>query len=61
RVVRIHLTPAGRGLARRARGVPHAAACRTGLSLSQLKRLRTELLHLTHTLRSAESTQENCP
>ena len=61
RVVRIHLTPAGRGLRQRARGVPHAAACSTGLSVSELARLRSELRQLTHTLRSAEHTQEKRP
>jgi MarR family transcriptional regulator, organic hydroperoxide resistance regulator len=61
RVVRIHLSPAGRGLKQRARGVPRAVACSAGLSVAQLARLRTELRHLTHTLRSAEPTQEKRP
>lgn len=61
RVVRIHLSPAGRGLRQRARGVPRAVACSAGLSVAQLARLRTELRHLTHTLRSAEPTREKCP
>jgi MarR family transcriptional regulator, organic hydroperoxide resistance regulator len=61
RVVRIHLSPAGRGLKQRARGVPRAVACSAGLSIPELARLRTELRHLTHTLRSAEPTQEKRP
>ncbi len=61
RVVRIHLSPAGRRLAQRARGIPRAVACSTGLGLPQLARLRGELLHLTHTLRTAESPKEQRP
>ena len=61
RMVRIHLTPAARGLRQRARGVPRAVACSAGLRVPELARLRTELRHLTHTLRSVEPTQEKHP
>ncbi|MBF5041966.1 MarR family transcriptional regulator [Aggregicoccus sp. 17bor-14] len=51
RVVRIHLTAAGRSLKARARGIPRAVACSAGLQAGELTRLRTELRRLTHTLK----------
>jgi MarR family transcriptional regulator, organic hydroperoxide resistance regulator len=61
RVVRIHLTPAGRSLRGRARSIPRTVACNAGLGLAELARLRTELRRLTHTLRAAEPPEENRP
>ena len=52
RVVRVHLTPAGRGLRARARKVPTEVACAAGYELSsersmrELARLRDELTTL---------------
>lgn len=64
RVVRIHLTDAGRALRARARRVPAAIACRVGCdpsdaaALARLARLRRELMELTERLdaSSAEPT-----
>jgi len=56
RVVRIHLTAAGRALRTRARKVPAALACRAGYALTsdravrELARLRDELIALTRRL-----------
>ena len=53
RVVRIHLTPAGRALRSKARKVPVELACRAGYDLASdrstrdLARLRDELIDLT--------------
>lgn len=52
RVVRIHLTAAGRALRRRASAVPTAMACRAGISLAELTRLRDGLQRLTENLRA---------
>jgi DNA-binding MarR family transcriptional regulator len=56
RVVRIHLTAAGRALRGNARKVPIELACRAGYDLAsersvrELSRLRDELVALTHRL-----------
>lgn len=56
RVVRIHLTSAGRSLRARARKIPAEAACRAGYDLASersvrdLARLRDELTALVHRL-----------
>jgi DNA-binding MarR family transcriptional regulator len=60
RVVRIHLTAAGRALRARARKIPMDLACRAGYDLSSersmrdLVRLRDELTALTHRLANPE-------
>ena len=61
RLVRIHLTPAGKKLERRAADVPRQLACRSGLSLAHTARLREELRQLTHTVRAADPVQEASP
>ncbi|HVK75014.1 MAG TPA: MarR family transcriptional regulator [Kofleriaceae bacterium] len=61
RLVRIHLTPAGKKLERRAADVPRQLACRSGLSLAHIARLREELRQLTHTVRAADPVQEASP
>ena len=61
RVVRIHLTPTGKKLERRAADVPRQLACRSGLSLAHIARLREELRQLTHTVRAADPVQEASP
>jgi DNA-binding MarR family transcriptional regulator len=56
RVVRIHLTDAGRALRSKARKVPGALACRAGCdpgdaaALARIAKLRAELVELTRTL-----------
>ena len=56
RVVRIHLTDAGRALRVKARRIPSAIACRAGCdpakapSIVRLQRLREELMELTEQL-----------
>ena len=56
RVVRIHLTEAGRALRGRAKRIPAAIACRAGIGagdgagLARMLRLRHELVKLTHQL-----------
>jgi DNA-binding MarR family transcriptional regulator len=56
RVVRIHLTDAGRALRTKARRIPTAIACRAGCdpaqaqSIARLQRLRRELMDLTEQL-----------
>jgi DNA-binding MarR family transcriptional regulator len=54
RVVRIHLTPEGRSLQRKARKVPIELACRAGFEgdagLARLVKLRKELVALTERL-----------
>lgn len=55
RVVRISLTPAGRGLKRRAQHIPKSLACQTGLDLSAIARLREELVALTRIVREANA------
>lgn len=46
RSVRVSLTPQGRALRRKAASIPEAIACRTGLSLEELSRLRRDVLRL---------------
>ena len=46
RSVRVSLTPQGRALRRKAAAIPEAIACRTGLSLEELSRLRRDVLRL---------------
>ncbi|RKH50016.1 MarR family winged helix-turn-helix transcriptional regulator [Corallococcus llansteffanensis] len=46
RSVRVSLTPQGRALRRKATSIPEAIACRTGLSLEELSRLRRDVLRL---------------
>ena len=57
RVVRIHLTPAGRALERRAGAIPKELACKAGLSLAEIAELRAALGRVTERLR----TQRNQP
>jgi len=52
RVVRIHLTAAGRALERRARGVPKQLMCKAGLSVPEILELRETLTRVTRKLRS---------
>jgi DNA-binding MarR family transcriptional regulator len=61
RVVRIHLTAAGRALRRKARHVPGAMLCRASIPLTELARLRTELHRLTETLRTTIDSKESRP
>jgi DNA-binding MarR family transcriptional regulator len=58
RVVRIHLTAAGRALEAAASHIPEALVCRARLPSPELAGLRGTLHHLTDTLRSE---QENPP
>ncbi len=60
RVVRIHLTAAGRALRKRAVSVPAAMACRSGITLAEFTRLRADLKKLTDNLRAqgAEAPSE---
>ncbi|RYZ45604.1 MAG: MarR family transcriptional regulator, partial [Myxococcaceae bacterium] len=46
RSVRVSLTPQGRGLRRKAAAIPEAIACRTGLSMEELARLRRDVQRL---------------
>lgn len=46
RSVRVSLTPQGRTLRRKAAAIPEAIACRTGLSLEELSRLRRDIQRL---------------
>ncbi|RKH36707.1 MarR family winged helix-turn-helix transcriptional regulator [Corallococcus sicarius] len=46
RSVLVSLTPQGRALRRKAASIPEAIACRTGLSLEELSRLRRDVLRL---------------
>jgi DNA-binding MarR family transcriptional regulator len=52
RVVRIHLTAAGRALERRARTVPKQLLCKAGLSVPEILRLRETLSRVSRNLRS---------
>ncbi len=60
RVVRIHLTAAGRALRKRAATVPMAMACRAGITMTELTLLREGLNKLTDNLRAqgAEAPSE---
>ena len=51
RVVRIHLTAAGRALERRARAVPRQLLCKAGLTVPEVLRLRETLSRVSRTLR----------
>lgn len=61
RVVRIHLTAAGRGLKRKAAAVPREMLCRIDLTLPELGRLRRQLTDLGDRLRGATTDQETPP
>jgi MarR family transcriptional regulator, organic hydroperoxide resistance regulator len=60
RMVRVHLTPAGRALQKRAKEVPSALACKAGFdaadgrSLARLVKLREELRGLVRVLEDGE-------
>jgi DNA-binding MarR family transcriptional regulator len=64
RIVRIHLTPAGRALRGKARKVPTEIACRAGYeirsaqSVRDLVRLRDELTALAHRLATPDTDDE---
>ena len=55
RVVRIHLTAAGRALERRAGAIPRELACKAGLSLVEIAQLRAALGRVTERLRTQRS------
>ena len=61
RVVRIHLTAAGKQLRKKAADIPRQLLCHPGLDISNLARLREELKDLTRTVRSADKPQETTP
>ncbi|RYZ37686.1 MAG: MarR family transcriptional regulator, partial [Myxococcaceae bacterium] len=46
RSVRVSLTPQGRALRRKAASIPEAIACRTGLTMDELARLRRDVQRL---------------
>ncbi|RKG91692.1 MarR family winged helix-turn-helix transcriptional regulator [Corallococcus terminator] len=46
RSVRVSLTPQGRALRRKAASIPEAIACRTGLTMEELARLRRDVQRL---------------
>lgn len=61
RVVRIHLTAAGRGLRRRAATVPRELLCRMGLTIPDLVALRTQLARLTDHVHATNASEETTP
>jgi DNA-binding MarR family transcriptional regulator len=54
RSVRVSLTSQGRGLRRKAVSIPEAMACRMGLSLEELSRLRRDMRRLFEVLSKSE-------
>lgn len=54
RSVHVHLTSQGRALRRKAVSVPEAMACKMGLSLEELSRLRREVRRLFETLSKSQ-------
>jgi DNA-binding MarR family transcriptional regulator len=50
RSVHVHLTSQGRALRRKAASIPEAMACKMGLSLEELSRLRRDVLRLFEAL-----------
>ena len=58
RVVRITLTRAGKGLEKKAHGIPRALGCTFGIELPAIARLREELTALTRTLREANAASQ---
>lgn len=61
RVVRIHLTAAGRALKRRAGDVPRQLLCRTGLTIPELTKLRAQLARLTDHVHATNDSEETTP
>lgn len=55
RNVRLGLTAAGRELQGRAAGIPYGMACKSGLEMGRIAKLRQELEDLTASLRTADS------
>lgn len=55
RVVQVELTASGRALKKKAREIPQGLACKMGLELPAIARLRTELVALTQHVRAANA------
>jgi len=56
RRVRIGLTPAGRALKAKARGIPKKLLCASGMSLDQVVKLRGQLDRLAASLRESDAS-----